>query len=109
MTEALTLVATLHAAHGNEEELGRRLGRLVEPTISEAGCISYKLHRSADEGAVWMLFEEWRSRADLDLHFETPYLQEFLRDAPALLADTMDLRFYRGVECRQPGLAGSAG
>ena len=76
MSTNLTLVAFLRARTGQSEELGRRLNALVEPTRTEAGCINYDLHRSNEDEAVWMLYENWRSAADLDAHFEMPYLEQ---------------------------------
>ncbi|MFC6633183.1 putative quinol monooxygenase [Microbulbifer taiwanensis] len=97
MEKVLTLVAFIRAKTGMEEELGRRLRALVAPTREEPGCIDYQLHRSNDDPALWMLYENWRSRRDLDLHFETPYLRDFLGSSKALLAEEMDSRFFSPV------------
>lgn len=97
MGKPLTLVAFIRAKAGLEEELGRRLQALVEPTRQEAGCINYDLHRSNEDPALWMLHENWRSQRALDLHFETPYLRDFLKRADELLAEEMDLRFFSPV------------
>lgn len=97
MGKPLTLVAFIRAKAGLEEELGRRLQALVAPTREEPGCINYDLHRSNEEPALWMLHENWRSRRDLEQHFETPYLKDFLGSAEELLAEEMDLRFFSPV------------
>ena len=94
MSTRLTLIASMKAKPGQEEELGRRLSALVAPSRQEEGCINYDLHRSNDDPAVWMLYENWRSKADLDLHFETPYLKDFLGRAEEVLAGDMDVRFF---------------
>jgi quinol monooxygenase YgiN len=95
MSEQLTLVAMLKAKPGRSEELGSRLKALIEPTRAEAGNIDYLLHRATDGDDTWMLYENWRSKRDLDLHFETSYLKDFLKAAPTLLANEMDLRFFQ--------------
>ena len=94
MAQKLTLTATLRAKPGMEEELGRRLSALVEATRKEPGCINYDLHRSNDNPAVWMLYESWGSWADLDIHFATPYLKNFLAHMDEVLAEPYDMRFY---------------
>lgn len=94
MSDQVTLVAVIKATPGQEEELGRRLAALVAPTREEEGCINYDLHRSADDAAVWMLYENWRSQADLDAHFKTPYLQDFLARQGEVLAEEMDIRLF---------------
>lgn len=94
MPSELTLVAFLRAKPGQSEELSRRLNALVEPTRAEAGCINYDLHRSNEDETVWMLYENWRSAADLDAHFETPYLKEFVARRAEVLEGDMDLRRF---------------
>lgn len=97
MKQPLTLVAFIRAKTGMEEELGQRLQALVVPTREEPGCINYNLHRSNDDPALWMLYENWRSRRDLEQHFETPYLRGFLERAEEVLGEEMDLRFFSPV------------
>ena len=75
MSDPLTLVVFSRAKPGKEEELGERLLALVEPSRAEEGCISYDMHQSKDDPAVWMAYENWRSEDDLALHFEQPYLK----------------------------------
>lgn len=70
---------------------------MVAPTRQEAGCINYDLHRSNADPAIWMLYENWRSRDDLDLHFETPHLKAFLKDLDSLLGADMDLRYFSQI------------
>ncbi len=94
MSQQLTLVAFVTAKPGKEEELGQLLGALVAPTRAEAGCINYVLHRSRENPAVWMLYENWRSDADLQMHFETPYVKAFLAKKDEVLAGEMDMRRF---------------
>jgi quinol monooxygenase YgiN len=94
MSEQLTIIATFRAKPGQSEELGRRLIALVEPTRAEAGCINYDLHRSSEDRDIWMFYENWRSKADLDAHVETPYLQALIRDLPKLTVDGLKLKYY---------------
>lgn len=94
MSEPLTLLAILSARPGQADELGRRLTALVAPTRLEPGCLNYDLHRSTDDPAIFMLYENWRSKADLDAHFEMPYLKNFLAGMDEVLAKEMDIRFF---------------
>lgn len=92
MSEKLSSIATLKAKEGKGDELGQRLAEVVEPTRAEPGCINYDVHRSADDESVWVVYENWRSKADLDAHFETPHIKEFIGHAADLLAEELDLR-----------------
>jgi len=103
MAEPLTLIAFLRARAGAEEELGRRLAALIEPTLREPGCIDYQLHRSNCDPAVWVLYENWRSQAAVDLHFQMPYLRQMLADFPGLLSKDMELHHMHKVSAGEIG------
>jgi len=94
MTQQLTVLARIKAKAGREEDVLREILSLIEPTRSEDGCINYDLHRAQDDPALFCLYENWRSRRDLDEHLATPYLQAFLGKAPDLLAEPVDLSFW---------------
>ena len=72
----LTVVATVTAKVGFEEEVGSILRKLVEPTLKEEGCINYDLHKSIENPAVYVFHENWQSKAHLDTHLETSHIKE---------------------------------
>lgn len=94
----LTLLAVLTAKRGQEEELGRRLKALIAPTLTETGCINYNLHQSPSDPAVFMLYENWTSKAALDEHFAMPYLVDFIARKDEVLAKDMDISFYDEIK-----------
>ncbi|KRE94960.1 hypothetical protein ASG87_16910 [Frateuria sp. Soil773] len=94
MSEQLALVVRLTAKPGHEDELGRRLQVLAAPTRVEAGCINCDVHRSHADPAEWMIHENWRSPADLDVHFRMPYLERFLAERHEVLAHDMVIDRY---------------
>ncbi|WP_246270981.1 SDR family NAD(P)-dependent oxidoreductase [Rhizobium sophorae] len=98
--DRLTLVARLTAKPDQAETLGAVLRGLVEPTLAEAGAIEYRLHRDNNDPNVWILYETWRSRTDLDAHFAQPYTKAVLERFPQLLAREMELTFSTPVPPR---------
>lgn len=88
----LSLIAIIRAKPGLGDELGRRLGTLVEPARAEPGNINYDLHRSNDDAEVWVLYENWKAPSDLAAHFELPYMKAFVATLPEVLDGEMDLR-----------------
>ncbi|PMS18843.1 antibiotic biosynthesis monooxygenase [Trinickia dabaoshanensis] len=100
MSEQLTVIAFMRAKPGAEEELGRRLMELVEASRQETGCLNYDLHRSNTDPAVWCMYENWRSRVDLDAHFQTTYLQRFAQDKDRLLAGDSDMHYLSMVSAQ---------
>lgn len=89
----LTNIAFMRAKQGMADELGDWLNRLAEPSRSEPGCINYDVHRSLDEPDVWCVYENWRSKQDLDTHFETPHMREFVDAAPRMIHGVLDLHY----------------
>lgn len=90
----LTVLARVQAKAGKEEEVKNELLALIEPTRSEPGCINYDLHQAADAPSVFMFYENWRSKGDLDKHLETPYLRAWREKAESLLAGPSDVTLW---------------
>jgi quinol monooxygenase YgiN len=94
VAQMVTLVAYLKAKAGKEAELRKTLMGLVGPTRKEAGCINYHLHISQDDPRVFMFYENWRSKPDLDAHLKMPYLADFFGKRETLLEGEIDLKLY---------------
>ena len=84
MSDPLIVVARVRAKAGQEARLRHELQGLLSPTRAEAGCLRYDLHESKTEPGWFLLYEIWKSEADLDAHFQTPYLKAFFQMAPEL-------------------------
>lgn len=94
MPDMLSLVAHLRARPGLEQELARTMTALVGPSRAEEGCIDYHLHQGNDDPRVFVVYENWRSREDLEEHFEKPYLKAFFERKDELLSDEIRIDFY---------------
>lgn len=73
----LTVIATLKAKPGLEEEMVQELRALVGPTHAEPGCIAYEMHRSQEDPGLVMFTESWASRPEWDAHMASPHLAAF--------------------------------
>ena len=93
MENVITLIATLTARPGKSDQLGQMLGRMVEPSRSEEGCITYNAHRSVADPDVWIMYENWRSKQDLDDHMQLPPFKDFMKLAQDVLAKEVDFNF----------------
>ncbi|MBY6265250.1 antibiotic biosynthesis monooxygenase [Azospirillum sp. 412522] len=100
MSGPLILIARLKAKPELSEALGEGLSHLIAPTLAEEGSLGYVLHRDNGDPSVWILYETWRSRADLDAHFERPYTKAMLARFPELLARDMELTFATVIHPR---------
>jgi quinol monooxygenase YgiN len=93
----VTVVATIKAKTGMEETVKDAIQALVAPTRSESGCINYDLHQSGDDPSLFMLYENWVSKQDLDEHLAMPYLQDFLGKADGILKEPVDIALWQMV------------
>ena len=95
--EKVTVVATFKAKAGKEDALKSAIEAVVGPTRAEPGCINYDLHQSSQNPGVLMLYENWKSKKDLDEHLEMPYLKDLLGKADDLLEEPVGLDLWSMV------------
>ncbi|MBL7173957.1 MAG: antibiotic biosynthesis monooxygenase [Desulfobacteraceae bacterium] len=93
----VTVLARFKAKAGMEEQVKQEIMVLVAPTRSEAGCINYDLHQASDDKSLFMLYENWVSKKDLDEHLEMPYLKAFLGKADQILAEPVEITLWEMV------------
>jgi quinol monooxygenase YgiN len=89
-----TIIGMVVARDETREELRAILAAQVAPTRAEEGCISYDLHVDAEEPNVFMFYENWWSKSDLDTHLKTPHLQPLFGRLEELLARPIEIKFY---------------
>jgi quinol monooxygenase YgiN len=90
----LTVMALLRAKPGNEEAVKQGLLALLEPTRNEPGCINYDLHQSVGAPGLFMFYENWKSKTDLDGHLKTPHMQDFMRKGREILAGPPEVTLW---------------
>ena len=90
-----TVIALLTSKPEGREELKRILLAQVEPTRAEPGCISYDPHVDETNGCVFMFYESWGSKSDLDTHMKMPHLKPLQSRLNDLLARPPDIRFFQ--------------
>lgn len=93
----LTVVARMKAKPGLEQRVGELVMALVGPTRKEPGCINYDLYQSLDDRGLFMLYENWTSKKDLDEHLNMPYLKDFLAKATDVLAEPVEIALWEMI------------
>ncbi|MGE7992966.1 putative quinol monooxygenase [Pseudomonas sp. NPDC089554] len=79
MSEPLTVIAKFTAKPEFAQAVGDGLAGQLDQTRAEEGSIDYHLHRDQTDPNVWIVYENWRSRADFDAHLEMPYTRQRTR------------------------------
>lgn len=97
----IVVAGTIPVRPDTWEEAKVLAAHMVEETLKEPGCISYQFHTAASPANTFFLFEEWESEEALAAHFKMPHLQNFLKEAPKLLAGALDAKKYT-VEKSEP-------
>ena len=90
---SVVVVAMFTAKEGRVEVGGAGLTPVIEQTHAEAGCLSYALHRDANDPQTLVLVERWTSQVALESHFQQPYMAGIGELAAELLAAPPVIRF----------------
>jgi len=83
---------------GKENELRAALIGPLAPTRKEAGRINYDLHSSPDDPAEFLFHENWRSKAHLDAHMQTPHVQKLLPRVNELCVAFPEIKIWETIE-----------
>lgn len=68
------VIATLTIKPGTLDDLLATVMPFIDATRNEAGCISYDLNQSMTNENQLVFVERWKSRDDLNLHFNAPHM-----------------------------------
>lgn len=93
MSEQITLLATLVAKPGMGKQLGQMLLPMATPSRAEEGCLNYDIHQSARDPDTWVVYENWRSQGDLDLHMQTTPFLDLVAQLSGVLAGDIDFHY----------------
>lgn len=95
--EQVSVIARAKARPGMEEGLRQAIQEAVGPTRSEEGCINYDLHQGTEDPSEFMLYENWRSKADLDAHLQLPHITTLLEKLPELSENGVEITLFEMV------------
>lgn len=70
---------------------------LVEPSRREKGCLSYELFQSDDNPNLFIFFECWASREDLERHLESPHSYAFDDKTAGMLAGPEQIIYLKKI------------
>ena len=91
---SVRVVAKIEALPGKAEVVREILGKLIEPTRKEAGCITYELWQNRANETDFTFVEVWGSEAALDTHAASQHLKDVAAELQGLVARPTDVRRY---------------
>lgn len=95
--DLLTVIASMRAKPGKEQELREALEALIEPTTQEEGFVNYDLHQGVEDPAVFYFYENWTGPEHVDAHLKAPHLQEFSAKMDDLLDGELNIQRLRRI------------
>ena len=81
-----TLVVQLQVKEGMHAKLETAFVKAAKETRKEKGCITYDLNRDAKDPTRFMVYERWKSLADLEAHLKAPHITALFDELKDVLA-----------------------
>ena len=92
--ESVRVVAKIEALPGKATVVREILGKLIEPTRKEAGCLTYELWQNKSNETDFTFVEVWSSEAVLDAHAASQHLKAVGAELQGLVTGPTDVRRY---------------
>lgn len=89
----LNVVYTIQAGH--EAEAVDDLQKLAAETRKEPGNVMYLIHRSVDDPRKFLIYEQYRSQADMETHLAKEYFQRYSVNGLRKIAESRVAGTYR--------------
>lgn len=87
-----TMIVRLQVKEGEQNKFEAAFAKAVKATRMEKGCVAYDLSREAKDPTRYIVYERWKSLADLDAHLKTAHITALLAELKELLAAAPEAR-----------------
>jgi len=84
---------TMNVHPANQKELVQTLLSMMGPMEKEKGCLGYTIFYDIENNNLLTLFEEWRTRKDLD-HYLRSEMFSVLLGTKSLLSEPHEIHIY---------------
>lgn len=95
----VVVLARITAKPGKEDAVRQELMNVVRETRKEAGSVKFEAHQSTEDPRLFVVYENWTRRQDIDDHIATPHVQRFLGRSEDLFGAPLEVTFW---ERREP-------
>jgi quinol monooxygenase YgiN len=94
-TSPYTHLGFCKAKPGSEDRVEALILGLVEPLRSEPGNVAFHVHRDRTDPSSFVIYEAFRSIADLKAHLEQPYTRTFIENIRPHVEGPLRQQFLR--------------
>lgn len=92
VTKPLAILAQFQVRDGTQALVEDAFAHASVSTANESGVIAYELHRERQAPTRFVVYEQWRSLADLEAHLRTPYIRALRRIIDGAMVGTPEFR-----------------
>lgn len=92
------VIAKWIAKVGNEDAVAAAIGKLIEPSRAEPGCVEYRANRSVSDGRVFLLYEAYIDEAAYRAHTESQHFARHAGGEGIPLLEAREREFYVSIE-----------
>ncbi|MBV1815550.1 putative quinol monooxygenase [Pseudomonas viridiflava] len=92
MSEQYGFILHAHTRPEKSAEFEALFNSYVAQSRSEPGCIEYHMLRDQQDPALFIFFEVWASKEDLDVHSAQPHMKAFAEKRFEYLVSDFDIR-----------------
>ncbi|NIP29612.1 MAG: hypothetical protein GTO02_04600 [Candidatus Dadabacteria bacterium] len=90
----LILHAKFRTKPERRKEMIELANGMLSPSNNEQGCISYEFFQNPFDHDSFIFVEKWKSRKDLDNHFELSHFKDFDSKVGDLIEEKPDVIAY---------------
>ena len=94
---AITVLAHVKAAPGNESQVRQELLALIAPSRKDPGCLNYDLHQAQSDPSRFLFHENWASQSLWETHLKTPHVRAALAKLGPLVADQPSITVWERI------------
>ena len=76
---AVALIADFSVRDGTQQRIASAFADAMQRMAGDPGMLTYEVHRERHAPTRFVVYERWRSLADLDAHLRTPYVRTLRR------------------------------
>ncbi|WP_159023278.1 putative quinol monooxygenase [Formosa sp. L2A11] len=87
MKNQLSIIAKISAKAEHTEFVKDALLHLVKASRPDKGCINYNLLQDNTDKNSFVVYENWKDEAALDLHLNTAHFKAFMEKTEGMLSE----------------------
>lgn len=87
-----TLLIRVQIKEGTQEKFETAFVGAIKGTRKEKGALAYELNRDTKDPTRYVVYERWKSLADLEVHLKTPHITTLFAELKDILAGDPEVK-----------------